>query len=196
MPQMKWLVKALLFFGLVLADTQLAWAEGNQTQTQEQIQAAMVYHLFNFVSWPKNAPEANRHRICLTPDFPGQSALFALEGIEVKNKPIHVKICGDTACTRQCDMLLLSGDVNPTNTMLIQSVGNAPVLTLAADGWSLAQDTLVSFYHDNKHLRMSVRLSRMLALGFKVSSRLLRLVRIIDSEDETNDPGEIDEVRP
>ncbi len=189
---MKLMMKVLFFFALTLADASLVSAAENQTQ--EQIQAAMVYHLFNFISWPEHAPKTHQNRICMAPDFPGQTALFALENIQVKNKPIHVKTCEDTTCAKQCDILLLSGDVNPLNTTLLQSVSHAPVLTLAANGWSLAQKTLVSFYHDDKRLRISVRLSKMLASGFKVSSRLLRLVRIIDNEDETNEVDEMDEM--
>lgn len=172
--------KALVLFLLTLSIVPLADALENETQ--EQIQAAMVFHLFNFVQWPEKHTAHETHRICMLPNLQAQASFAGLEGVVAKSKPIHVQTCETGACAQDCDILLVSQEEERTGKILLDAVAQNPVLTLSIDDGALAAETMISFYNENGRLRMSTHLSKVLKRGFSISARMLRLMRIVDTE--------------
>ena len=159
-------------------------ASADNLQEKQQLQAAMVYQMFNFVSWPEHTTKSNTHLICMAPELSASSSILGLKSLTIKDKPIHVQTCQQAECVSACDILLISGDSNPANIVLLEAAKNQAVLTIAEHDGKLAPQTMISFYHEHQHLRMNAYLSNIRQSEFTISSRLLRLMRRIEAPSQ------------
>jgi len=150
-------------------------------EEKDQLQAAMIYQMFNFVNWPEHTIKSNVRLICIAPDLSGNSAILGLKSLTIQGKPIHVQTSKQTEYVEACDILFISGDATPTNIALLDAAKNKAVLTIAEHDGELAPQTMIAFYHEHKHLRMNAYLSNIRQSGFTISSRLLRLMRRIET---------------
>jgi len=160
-------------------------SSANDLQEKHQLQAAMIYQMFNFVSWPEYPIKSNTHLICVSPEFSENAAIFGLKSLTIQDKPIHVQTCQQAECVQACDILFISGDATPNNIDLLDAAKNQAVLTIAEHAGELAPQTMIAFYHELQHLHMNAYLSNLRQSGLTISSRLLRLMRRIEAPKQT-----------
>lgn len=149
--------------------------------TEEALKSAFVYHLFNFATWPETAVNADQERrICVWPGYTGRKEIEALAGEKVGGHTISVSTCDHETCVRSCHVLLLPEQRSDELSGLMSILRGEPVLTLTDASSELAGDTLIQFFHDQRQLRMAIDIENTRQSGIEISSRLLRLMRIVE----------------
>jgi len=175
-------VVILLMFGASAAS-----AAGNEVETQ--LKVAMIYHLFDFITWPQTSPdtvatEKKTYSICMPESFEAKEAVLSLENMLTNDKSIHVDTCSKLGCFKPCDMLIVDDNVTQENQSALLSVAKLPVLTLSFAEGETDLQTMITFFYEHQKLRMHVYLEETKEYGFKISSRLLRLMDVMTDESK------------
>ncbi len=169
---------------IVLATTLAAGslAANDLTAHEEELRAAYVYNLAKFVEWPATAMgkpgtplvigvlgDENFARILKT----------ALVGKQAQGRPLAVRRFGSASELEPTHILFVgSGEENLPGRAL-QRIGRAPVLLVGEHESFIRSGGIINFYIEEETLRFEICAERAERLGLKISSKLLRLARVV-----------------
>jgi hypothetical protein len=163
-----------LFF-LVLCTSAQAAPPG-----EYEVKAAFIHNIAKFVDWPPRS--AGSLKLCVIGQDPFGSALDALDA-----KPI-----GDTVWEvvrrntnlRGCAVLFIPASENNNLKPILTSVQGSAVLTVGDTAGYAEQGVMVNFYLEQNKVRLEINNAAAGRAGFKISSQLLKLARIVAESGE------------
>jgi hypothetical protein len=179
-----WLV--LLLAGPATAPVSLAAAAAPRS-SEYTLKAAFLFNFTKFVDWPADtfADEKSPFNLCvLGGDDPFGGSLDEVVANETVNgRPIAVRRAAREADLRGCQMVFLSRAQRDRQPEVLAGLRGSPVLTVGETDRFLADGGLIRFFLEaNRLVRFEVNLPAVERTPLKISSKLLRLAKVVGEE--------------
>lgn len=145
-----------------------------------EVKTAFIHNIAKFVEWPHRS--AGPLKLCVVGQDPFGSALDAIDA-----KPI-----GDTVWEvvrrntnlRGCGVLFISASESNNLKPILTSVQGSAVLTVGDTPGYAEQGVMVNFYLEQNKVRLEINNAAAGRAGFRISSQLLKLARIVAESGE------------
>ncbi|SCY80395.1 YfiR family protein [Desulfoluna spongiiphila] len=149
--------------------------------TESRIKAAYLLNFARFVTWPEAAFDNSVAPIvlCVLGDDPIDSALPTIQYKRVQNRPLEIHHIGSLKDLPRCHMLFV-GETTPSPVQqVLSALGNRPVLTVSSQPGFSSRGGMLTFIETDNKIRFEVNLSTTRTAGLAISSRLLKLARVV-----------------
>jgi len=161
----------------------LAGASAQAGPTEYEAKAAFIYNFAKFVEWPaKPGPDNAPLRLCVLGKDPFGPALEEVKGKLVKERKMEVALLDVTADGRECDLLFIAASEEKHLDRVVAILRGAGTLTVGDTEGYAQRGVMINFFHENGKIRFEINLDAVRRAGLKVSSKLLFLARIVDSQ--------------
>lgn len=148
--------------------------DGRPISREYQLKTAYLFHFAELAEWP----EATAVTICLQGNNPIRAHLPVLNGQQIDNKAVRVKL-GVPIAVEECQILFFS-DLNALSAKVLEQAQKYHVLLVSdADDFAQKGGMIQFTLRDNK-LKLVVNLASVKSAGLKLSSKLLRMAEILE----------------
>lgn len=172
----------LLFLLIVLGLSYQPGISRAETAGEYQVKAAFLYHFSNFVEWPESTfePTDGRLRICII----GKDPFGPILDTTLANKTVgdhRFEILRNPPSTQisSCHVLYLPSSHTSNLKALRRQAGKGEVLTVGENLDFIKQGGMVHFFFEEQKVRFAVNPDAVNQTHLKISSKLLRLAKII-----------------
>jgi hypothetical protein len=158
--------------------------------TEKQIKAAFLYNFARFVEWPAEvlAHDERPFFICLLGgEAPRQELEQIVSGKFLDRHPIRVTQVRE-AGTAKCHILFISGDSGQTRQWLERLRGSS-ILTVGESQNFCELGGVINFWRESEHVRFEISPRAAALAHLRLSSKLLRLARIVESQAQASGGG-------
>ena len=171
----------MLVFYLVAGNTTVVSAD-QQKAGEYQVKALFLYNFLNFVDWPagssfSTSPAIN---VCIVGDDPFGDALDNIRNETVKGKNLAIRIYRPFDEPEGCHLLFIPASGKSHAGQVLRSVRDANVLTVSDTVEEGRQGAIISFFIEQKKVRFAINIEAARRAGLKISSKLLRLAKIVN----------------
>jgi hypothetical protein len=158
----------------------ISWpTSGMQPSLEYDVKAAFVLNFVRYTEWPaaKRTPPL---RLCLLDDDPFDGRL----GTVVSDEPwngggIEVHVVSDMRRARECHLLYVPENRSGMFASNISVLADTPVLTVGEHERFLQQGGIIRLFVEDNKIRFAINQKAADSVGILISSRLLRLARIV-----------------
>jgi hypothetical protein len=158
--------------------------------SEYQLKAAILYNLARFVEWPPSAyadPQAPI-QLCILGRDPFGSTLASIALKQTVNgRPVLIRHSQNDKEIRACHLLYISSSERKTAIQIFATLKGSSVLTVGEMTQFAAHGGMIQFSLEEQQVRFDINLDAASQAGLKISSRLLVLARII--KDQASNPG-------
>ena len=145
-----------------------------------KIKSVYIYNFLSFIQWPEPQESMTEYQLCMVAEHALISKLRAVVQNETMNGlPLSVVAYNAESQVADCHLLFIQENMNLQADVLeevqhsqVLLVGDAP--NFVSEGFGM-----VGFETRGRKVRVAMNLTRLQDAGFKVSSKLLRVVRIV-----------------
>jgi len=151
---------------------------------EHQVKAAFLYNFANFVQWPDGAfaSASAPLRVCVIGADPVGAALDdAFRGQQVQGRSVDIARGASLGVLGRCHILYLSQSETGRWPDLLRELAAAPTLTVG-DGSLVRKGGMVGFVVEAKRVRFEINRGAAEQAGLRISSKLLALARIVESD--------------
>jgi hypothetical protein len=174
---------AVLALGLLTVGTPGARA-ADHGDLEQRIKAAYLYNFTKFIQWPAAAQEDPASPFVLAivgPDRFGD-ALAPLRRKRVQGRPLQVIQLDAGPSLPKVDMLFVAHQSPKLIKRVLTGLAAKPTLTIGDAPTFIQHGGLINFYMADKKIRFEINAQAADRKGFKISSQLLKLARIVEGE--------------
>jgi len=152
-----------------------------------EVKAAFIVKMVSFITWPESTSaqtkdiSSERLTICIA-DSKQASRKFRdlLLANGVLEKHFKVAPLNDL---EECNVLFVSKMPKREYLHLLSNIESlGPILTFSDSPGYARQGVMVNFYTEQQKIRFEINWNKMKSKGFAISSRILKLARIIDGD--------------
>ncbi len=162
-----------------------------------EVKAAFLLNFARLVEWPSAAFDGDQSPLVvgLLGNDPFDGALKAVvDGRRVGTRPIEVRQLSSLEEIRQCHIVFVS-DPEPAPLPLILSAAQGRSVLLVGDSEEFApRGGTISFYSDAGKVRFAINRHAAESAGLKISSRMLRLAKLVPEGTSTMPAPQYDRV--
>jgi hypothetical protein len=157
-----------------------AKARAQSAVDEYHVKAAFLFHFAQLVEWPSDSPNlgGNSLLLCTLGDDPFHGELDnTVAGKQIGSRILRVRHLGRFPDARGCNLLFISKGESDRIPSLLESLRNAPVLTVGdADGF-LAAGGMIRLFLDENKVRFEINRQAAEAARLRISSQLLFLAK-------------------
>jgi hypothetical protein len=177
----RYLFNITLVFYLVAFSSAVVSAD-QQKAGEYQVKALFLYNFLNFVDWPagssfNSSPAIN---VCIVGDDPFADALDDIRNETVKGKKLAIRMYRPFDEPEGCHLLFIPASEKSRAGQILRSVREENVLTVSDTFEEGRQGAIISFFIEQKKVRFAINIEAAKKAGLKISSKLLRLAKIIN----------------
>jgi len=152
-------------------------------QSEDQIKAAFLFNFARYVEWPVEAfagPE-DAVKICMV-----GAASFAgvvsktVSGKSVENRPVAVDTLAGLSELSGCHILYVGAGIGFDPGEVASRAAGASVFTVADHEGFASRGGIANFIRADNKVRFEINPSAAKKAGLKISSRLLRLAKVVN----------------
>lgn len=175
----------VLALGLIAALT-LAPPRGLAEPVGEySVKAAFLLNFARLVQWPRASFDGPKTPIVV--GFLGTDAFEAARaaGIDQKRvgaRPVEIRHISGTSEASLCHLVFLSDGDGTRPESLLEATRESRVLTVSEIDGFARQGGIINFYRDGKKVRFEINTGAAQQRGFRISSRLLGLAKIVSAD--------------
>jgi hypothetical protein len=150
-----------------------------------QVKAVFLFRFIQFIEWPKNTPQTNDATVCVgvLGDDPFGPALDEVVRNEVvQHRKLAVRRSSRPDDLKSCALVFVSRSEEGRAPGILSSLGAAPVVTVSEVPGFARQGGIINFFLEGKKVRFEINPQAAKRHGLKISSELLKLGRIVDSD--------------
>ena len=155
-----------------------AWAQS--AVDEYHVKAAFLFHFAQLVEWPSDSPNlgGNSLLLCTLGDDPFHGELDnTVAGKQIGSRILRIRHLGNFPDTHDCNLLFISKGEGDRIPALLESLRNAPVLTVGdADGF-LAAGGMIRLFLDGNKVRFEINRQAAETARLRFSSQLLLLAK-------------------
>ncbi|HDP67018.1 MAG TPA: YfiR family protein, partial [Candidatus Marinimicrobia bacterium] len=145
----------------------------------DQLKAAFIYNFTKYISWP-DASRLTSYKIGVL----GDSEIFTplrqiAEKKMINDKPIEVYHFRSLSDLRACQILFISPTVKEPIPDILGGLVNRTTLTIGDAPDLCRQGVMINFFLQSDMVKFELNPQRLEAAGFKISSQLLKLARLV-----------------
>jgi len=153
-----------------------------RAQSEDQIKAAFLFNFARYVEWPESAfagPDA-AVKICLAGSDKFASVVsLTVSGKSVENRPVEVDALPGLSGVSGCHILYVGEGIDSAPAEVASSVSGSSVFTVADCEGFATGGGIANFIRADNKVRFEINPSAAKKAGLKVSSRLLRLAKVV-----------------
>jgi hypothetical protein len=160
-------------------------AGGNQVcaqaaEREQKIKAAYLYHLAQFIDWPKtHALRTTAHiTICTYKDSAFNAYLQSLQQRKAKGREIRVQTLPSNKFETQCNIIFTDSQHEPKSPLLKQYAENGTI-TVGELPSFIEGGGLIALTTFENHVRLLINFEKAKASGLYVSANLLEVATIV-----------------
>ena len=149
------------------------------------MKAAYTFNLVKAVHWPEAAFGDTRKTIhlCVAGNEAIAEAFKGIDGKQVGERIVRVSRMSTVNDYEGCQILFVSKDTDRTSLLsFFAVVKDKPVLIIGESAGFARIGGLVNFFTKNDKLRFEINPREVERHGLKISSRILQLATIVESE--------------
>jgi YfiR/HmsC-like len=151
----------------------------NPLAQELDLKVAYLYNFINFTNWPELAePTPGPLVICAATGHPLSAALATLNNQPAHNRVIAVQALPADGYDR-CQVLLLSANEKEWLQKNRIKLASAPILIVSDDPAVSEQPVVIAMQIEGKRVVFSINATQARAAGLEISSKLLRLARVV-----------------
>jgi len=153
--------------------------------TESQVKAAFLYNFANFVEWPEadNGASTSSVVFCVIGETPVAADLdAALRGRKIHNREPEVRRFRSLRELGGCQVLFVSAEEGPRLRQILGATEGLAMLTVGETERFAKMGGMVNFYTEESRVRFEINVEETREVGLSVSSRLLRLARLVETE--------------
>lgn len=153
-----------------------------QAETEDQIKAAFLLNFARYVEWPADAfeSESDPIQICmLGSNGFDRTVSSTIKGKTVGTRGLRVVSVADPAVAVACHILFLERG-SESAEKIVASLGNESVFTVSDDEGFASKGGIANFYRAGNRIRFDINPGAAKVARLKISSRLLRLARLVE----------------
>jgi hypothetical protein len=177
------IVRLVLLAGFAGVLAGSAWAQEAE-YSEDEVKAAFLYHFATYVEWPDSAPADRPLTIAVlgAPQVVANLEAF-LPGRTVAGRSVAVRALENVGSLADDSVLFIGAEHNARLSVLIESLGDRPILVVtdAADG--LDHGAIVNFQIINERVRFEISVPAAQDAGLRLSSRLLSAAIRVETVD-------------
>jgi hypothetical protein len=162
------------------------------SSAEYRIKAVFLFNFVQFVEWPASAFANERAPlvICVVGDDPFGDALDeTIEGESIEKRKLLVRRVSHREGLHRCHLLFVSRSEQARLGEVFQAVGSsAPVLTVSDIDGFVERGGTIGFFLERKRVRFEISPAHAQNRGLKLSSQLLGLGRIRNSDPRGGAP--------
>ncbi|NPA94194.1 MAG: YfiR family protein [Thermodesulfobacteria bacterium] len=149
----------------------------------DQVEAAFIFNLTNFVRWPDQATQDRPFVIGVmgNPQV-ARNLQIIISGEKIKGREAVVKIIDDPSEIEDCDILFIGNSFKGNVDEILQLLRGHPVLTLGESEEFLKKGGMVAFIFTGKRIQIQVSVEAAQQEGISFNSKLLRIAKIYKPE--------------
>jgi hypothetical protein len=160
-------------------------ARGEATSREYEVKAAMICNFAQFVEWPKEAFDSESAPVII--EVVGANPFGkVLDQVaaskKVGEREIQVKYVSSPERIGRCHLLFVAAGEESNLNTIMNTIGDAPVLTLGETDAFPWAGGIIRFYTADGKLRFEVNVKAADKAKLKISSKLLKLARIFDKQ--------------
>jgi hypothetical protein len=158
------------------------WVQAESVVEENAAKAALVFNFARYTEWPARPPHAPQTplQLCIFGDLGVTEACAELEGRSVAQRSVQVTAIGYQTPVEGCDVLFIDSRERRIIEPLIAAVRDRPVLTVGEIPDFSDYGGIINLYRSEGRFRFEVSLRAARRAGLTLSSRMLRLARILD----------------
>jgi hypothetical protein len=175
-------VLRLPWFGLGLVLLLTVVRSGAQTGTQHEyeLKAGVLYHIIEYVEWPKSAISNNPTalQIGLIGQIPFADALEVLNGKTIQGRELIVKRVSDPKAAAACQVIFISASEKPRISEIVSELKDRPILTVSEVEGFAEQGGMVNLIARPDRIVMEINREVAGRARLSMSSQLLKLAKV------------------
>lgn len=169
--------RAIILLGVILTSLIPVAGRAADIALEYPLKAAFIYNFATFTDWP--AATGNTLHLCVAGKNPFGNALDSLEGKMVGNMRVKIKLSAEGESLRSCQVLFISAAEQSNIGRLLEEIKGVPVLTVAEGAGMTQQGVIIALFMEQKRITFEVNLEAARRARLNISSRLLRLARVV-----------------
>jgi hypothetical protein len=182
----RWSVCTLLVLSFVTFSTKNAFSqESNDDRTlKSELQVAMIFKMLDFIQWPPESFQISKKifRIGVFWKSPMFDSIKILEEETIKGLQVKVELVENTNNAKNFHILYVSPKEISKISSILKTTEDAKTLTISKTAGFAKKGGILNFYEKKGKMRFEINLEKAKKAGFKISSRMLSLSKIISSE--------------
>jgi hypothetical protein len=155
-------------------------ARGEQTP-EYQVKAEFVERFTRFIDWPAGTDGHGAFLIGIIGDNPFNGYLQRMAADRrIKGRAVEIRHLTDPTQVDACQIVFICGSERDRLRKILNRTESKPILTISDSAGFAASGVLINFYMSGETVRFEMNESAIERSGLKVSSRLLKLARLVD----------------
>ena len=173
--QISFFVLACLFLSTAIAN------ENNTQERQGQLMSVYLLHFANYIQWPKKVfSDDEMFTLCTFADDRLASFVSELADEQVLGRRIQILYQPPLDKLASCQIVFFQHDFIQQFIEYKSSIDNLPILSVSdAEDFNETGGVIEYYLQDNK-LRFAINLNLAQRYGLTISSKLLRLAKIVN----------------
>lgn len=152
--------------------------------TEYEVKAAFLYNFARFVEWPPaamGAPDQPFVVAVLGDDPFGATLDRTLSGKTLEARPIVVRRVASLEEAARVNILFVATSERPQVSHVLRTLSGTHVLTVGEMSGFAEKGGMIGFRTERQRVRFDINVGQASRAGFKISSQLLKLARIVGS---------------
>ncbi len=148
---------------------------------EDHIKVAYLLNFARFVTWPDRAFKESTAPIviCILGRDPIDGALHTITGKRVGNRPLIIRRLLTLDELVPCHLLYVGENGAPPVHQILATLKNQPILTISSLPRFSQEGGMITFTLIAHHIRFEINLATAQDAGLFISSRLLKLARLV-----------------
>jgi hypothetical protein len=157
--------------------------------SEYEVKAAFVYNFIKFVEWPSHSftAEDSPFVVGVLGQDPMNDALESLRGKTAQGRKLAVKRFNRMGDLDRCHVLYVGRSEKEQIAAVLKATTNLNVLTVADMKGFAQAGGVVNFITQENRISFEINVGTAERAGLKVSSKLLKLARIVGSDGRRQD---------
>lgn len=149
-----------------------------------EVKAAFIHNFANYIHWSRDSFETENSpiRIGILGQGPINGPLMNLNGKAVQKRLLEISKVDDLNNANEYHILFINPSENDQILSILSALKTTGVLTIGDTPGFAEQCGIINFYLEEGRVRFEINISAAKRENHKVSSKLLRLARIVNSQ--------------
>jgi hypothetical protein len=154
----------------------------NPAQSENEIKATFLYNFANYIKWPDDVFEGPDDPLIMCVLGNNESIVTAFESMKnmkIKDRELKTHYCSSFDNVGECHILYICKPDNGDLAHILHSMKNKKVLTVSdIDGFA-QHGGMIELINAKNKIRFAINIDASKSSGFEISSKLLRLAKIV-----------------
>jgi len=166
-------------------------AGATETEQPYRIKVAFLFNFASLVKWPEESFKNSESPFVICHYGGSQTKeIFdtAYSGRMVERHPVEVWHPSGEGDVLGCHIFMITAERSEQVSGFIAAVAGKSILTIGETAGFALSGGVIGFYNDGSKIRFEINLDAAKRAKLRISSRLLRLARLVSSESEMVSP--------